>query len=73
MKTAEFGQPCEAPVPGKCRICGGSSAMWADETETLCIRTGCLAAARAELTTHSDEADQLLRPYEGKRYGFAPR
>lgn len=21
-KTAEFGQPCAAPLPGKCRICG---------------------------------------------------
>lgn len=58
MKTAEFGQPCKAPEPGRCRICGygesGSSPVckvngWADETKTLCDAPECVAAARAEL------------------------
>lgn len=76
VKTADFGKPCAAPEPGRCRICGsdgGREWVWADETQTLCDRPACVAAARAEITTRPEEARQLMRPYEGKRYGFAPK
>jgi hypothetical protein len=72
MKTAEFGVPCKAPESGRCRICGARPVSWADETRTLCMSADCLEAARKELTTHPEEAESLRRPYEGKRYGFAP-
>ena len=53
VKTAEFGQPTDrAPVPGRCRICGGSGDRewgWSDEAKTLCDRPSCVAAARAEI------------------------
>lgn len=63
VKSAEFGVPCRAAMPGRCRICGctritacdvathyGSRACgWIDETRTLCDAPKCLAAARAEL------------------------
>jgi hypothetical protein len=52
VKTREFGQPCRAPQPGRCRICGcnGMEALyWADETKTLCNRAACIAEARREI------------------------
>lgn len=49
------------------RACG-----WADETRTLCDNPSCTEAARRELNTNPAEAEQLRRPFEGKRYGFAP-
>lgn len=86
MKTAEFGVPCRAPEPGKCRICGWTPVdmydleraaepfyAWVDETRTLCDNPKCVAAARAELTLDPIEAEVLSRPYSGTRYGFAPR
>lgn len=101
-KTAEFGQPCKAPLPGTCRICGctritacdvpyieevsvpgrpgnigryeGSRACgWTDETKTLCDAPECIAAARAEIVPRPFEAEEIMRPQTGKRYGFAPR
>lgn len=75
VKSAEFGQPCRAPEPGRCRICGGTPFIpdaWTDAERTLCDRPGCVAEAQAEITTHPDEAESLLRPYDGPRYGFAP-
>jgi hypothetical protein len=73
MKTAEFGVPCRAPEPGRCRICSRTGTdIWADETGTLCVAPACVAAARAELTLDPIEAEVLSRPYSGTRYGFAP-
>lgn len=78
VKTAEFGQPTDrVPEPGRCRICGhsGDSVLrdgWADETKTLCDRPECIAAARAELTVRPLDAEALLGPQTGPRYGFAP-
>jgi hypothetical protein len=79
VKTREFGRPCAAPLPGQCRMCGCSDADegwgdlvgWADETRTLCNAPACTTAARAELTVRPDPS--LTRPYDGPRYGFAPR
>lgn len=82
-KTAEFGQPCRAPLPGTCRICGygetGVSPVcrikgWADDAKTLCTEPECIAAARAEIGYKGFPREPLdiEKPYTGKRYGFAP-
>lgn len=57
MKTAEFGQPVKAALPGRCRFCGTAerAGQWADETKTLCREADCIAAARAELTVRPDD------------------
>jgi len=50
VKTREFGQPCRAPEPGRCRICRRTGDdIWADETGTLCVSPECVEAARKEL------------------------